>query len=348
MRLEAGSSSSWSASRSWPRRRRPIGRPGSRRRSSGSRGKGGKGKQRCGGRPATDPVPVLAIEARRADVPVYLDGVGTARALNTVTVRPQVEGKLIAISFTEGQDVPQGLRPRQDRSHHLPGAIRSGGGQEGAGRGAARQRPARSRTLHAARRHQRDQQAAGRHPARAGRPARSAGARRPGGDRQCARDPLLHRHHRADRRAAPASGRWTKATSCAPPTPPASSSSRRSSRSRCCSTCRSRSCRSSTAAWRKARCRSMRIGPDGRTPVDKRQGAGDRQPGRSDHRHGAAQGRIPQRQAAALARPVRQCAAADRHAAAGGGGADRGGAARPDRHLRLSSARTTTRSRCGR
>ena len=69
--------------------------------------KGGKGKKRFLP-PGTDPVPVLAIDARRADVPVYLDGVGTARALNTVTVKPQVEGKLIAVSFTEGQDVPQG------------------------------------------------------------------------------------------------------------------------------------------------------------------------------------------------------------------------------------------------
>jgi multidrug efflux system membrane fusion protein len=40
-------------------------------------------------------VPVLSIDARTAEVPVYLDGVGTARALNTVTVRPQVDGKLI-------------------------------------------------------------------------------------------------------------------------------------------------------------------------------------------------------------------------------------------------------------
>jgi membrane fusion protein, multidrug efflux system len=68
----------------------------------------GKGKGKRGSPVSTDPVPVLAIDARRADVPVYLDGVGTARALNTVTVKPQVEGKLIAVSFTEGQEVPQG------------------------------------------------------------------------------------------------------------------------------------------------------------------------------------------------------------------------------------------------
>jgi multidrug efflux system membrane fusion protein len=52
---------------------------------------------------------VLAIAAKAADVPVYLNGVGTARALNTVTVRPQVDGKIINISFTEGQDVPKGF-----------------------------------------------------------------------------------------------------------------------------------------------------------------------------------------------------------------------------------------------
>ena len=67
-----------------------------------------KGGRRGGG-PATEPVPVLASYARAADVPVYLDGVGTARALNTVTVRSQVDGKLINISFTEGQDVPKGF-----------------------------------------------------------------------------------------------------------------------------------------------------------------------------------------------------------------------------------------------
>jgi membrane fusion protein, multidrug efflux system len=57
---------------------------------------------------ATDPVPVLATAARTADVPVYLDGVGTAKALNTVTVRSQVDGKIMEILFTEGQDVPKG------------------------------------------------------------------------------------------------------------------------------------------------------------------------------------------------------------------------------------------------
>src|SRR3954471_1754708 len=54
------------------------------------------------------PVPVLAASPRIQDVPVYLEGVGAVRALNTVTVRSQVDGKLISVNFTEGQDVRKG------------------------------------------------------------------------------------------------------------------------------------------------------------------------------------------------------------------------------------------------
>jgi multidrug efflux system membrane fusion protein len=54
------------------------------------------------------PVPVLAATPRVQDVPVYLEGVGSVRALNTVTVRAQVDGKLIAVNFVEGQDVKKG------------------------------------------------------------------------------------------------------------------------------------------------------------------------------------------------------------------------------------------------
>jgi multidrug efflux system membrane fusion protein len=53
-------------------------------------------------------VPVLAATPRVQDVPVYLEGVGSVRALNNVLVRAQVDGKLIAVNFTEGQDVKKG------------------------------------------------------------------------------------------------------------------------------------------------------------------------------------------------------------------------------------------------
>ena len=54
------------------------------------------------------PVPVLVSPAAKADVPVYLDAVGTTKALNTVLVKAQVDGKLIEVAFKEGQDVKRG------------------------------------------------------------------------------------------------------------------------------------------------------------------------------------------------------------------------------------------------
>ena len=54
------------------------------------------------------PIPVIVAQARLADVPVYIEGVGTARPLNTVTVRPQVDGVLMKILFQEGQEVRKG------------------------------------------------------------------------------------------------------------------------------------------------------------------------------------------------------------------------------------------------
>jgi multidrug efflux system membrane fusion protein len=68
-------------------------------------------QKQAGGRRAArgdGPVPVVAAPARVADVAVYLDGVGTAKARNTVTVRPQVDGKILSINFKEGQEVKRG------------------------------------------------------------------------------------------------------------------------------------------------------------------------------------------------------------------------------------------------
>src|SRR4051812_26380078 len=70
---------------------------------------GPAGQQRRANRFGTEgPVPVLVAPATRADVPVYLDAVGTIKALNTVTVRPQVDGKLLNVNFKEGDDVKKG------------------------------------------------------------------------------------------------------------------------------------------------------------------------------------------------------------------------------------------------
>jgi len=54
------------------------------------------------------PVPVVATTVRKQDVPVTSESVATARAVNSVIVRPQVDGRLIEISFREGQHVKKG------------------------------------------------------------------------------------------------------------------------------------------------------------------------------------------------------------------------------------------------
>lgn len=64
--------------------------------------------QRRGRFSAEGPVPVLVQASARADVPVYLETVGTVKALNTVTVSPQVDGKLLSVNFKEGDDVKKG------------------------------------------------------------------------------------------------------------------------------------------------------------------------------------------------------------------------------------------------
>jgi multidrug efflux system membrane fusion protein len=53
-------------------------------------------------------VPVLAGEVRRADVPIYLTGIGTAQAFNGVLVKARVDGQIVKINFAEGQDVEAG------------------------------------------------------------------------------------------------------------------------------------------------------------------------------------------------------------------------------------------------
>ena len=59
----------------------------------------------------------------KADFPVYLTGLGTVQAFNTVVVRTRVDGQIDKIAFKEGQMVKQGdllaeidPRPFQARS----------------------------------------------------------------------------------------------------------------------------------------------------------------------------------------------------------------------------------------
>jgi membrane fusion protein, multidrug efflux system len=53
-------------------------------------------------------VPVGVVTAERRDVPVYLKGLGSVLAFNTVSVKSRVDGQLVQVNFKEGQYVKQG------------------------------------------------------------------------------------------------------------------------------------------------------------------------------------------------------------------------------------------------
>jgi len=53
-------------------------------------------------------IPVLTAAARTVDVPVFIEGVGSGKAWNSVLVRSQVDGVLQKLLFNEGQDVHRG------------------------------------------------------------------------------------------------------------------------------------------------------------------------------------------------------------------------------------------------
>jgi multidrug efflux system membrane fusion protein len=60
------------------------------------------------GRMEPPPVPVVAGTVAQKDMPIYLNGIATVQAFNTVTVRARVDGQVKKIAFIEGQDVQAG------------------------------------------------------------------------------------------------------------------------------------------------------------------------------------------------------------------------------------------------
>src|SRR5262249_17414421 len=71
-----------------------------------SEGKAAAGK---GGKPAAPrPIPVVATGVKTGDLGVYLTGLGTVTAINTVTVRSRVDGQLVNVAYKEGQLVAPG------------------------------------------------------------------------------------------------------------------------------------------------------------------------------------------------------------------------------------------------
>jgi membrane fusion protein, multidrug efflux system len=75
-------------------------------------------------------VPVTLATVETKDVPVWLEGLGTVVAWQQVTVRPQVDGRLDKVLFTEGQAVHKGdvlaqidPRPFAAQLHQAEGSL---------------------------------------------------------------------------------------------------------------------------------------------------------------------------------------------------------------------------------
>ena len=75
----------------------------------------------AGGPPRAIPVTVVAAETQ--DVPIFLSAPATVQAWNTVAVRSQIDGKLIAVNFAEGQDVREGFALAEIESGALKAAV---------------------------------------------------------------------------------------------------------------------------------------------------------------------------------------------------------------------------------
>ncbi len=61
-----------------------------------------------GRRGPTGPVPIVAAPVMQRDVPIYLRGLGSVTAYNTVTIKSRVDGELVKVNFKEGDEVKPG------------------------------------------------------------------------------------------------------------------------------------------------------------------------------------------------------------------------------------------------
>ncbi len=75
-------------------------------------------------------VPVTSATVARKDVPTWLEGLGTVTAYKTITVKSQVDGRLDAVHFKEGDAVKRGQllaqidpRPFEVQLHQAEGAL---------------------------------------------------------------------------------------------------------------------------------------------------------------------------------------------------------------------------------
>ena len=68
--------------------------------------RGGQKNARASGPPPAVPVGVATVKQR--DFPVYLTGLGSVQAFNTVSLKTRIDGQITQVNFQEGQEVRQG------------------------------------------------------------------------------------------------------------------------------------------------------------------------------------------------------------------------------------------------
>lgn len=76
--------------------------------ASGQPARAGGGRRGAGAGGFNGPVPVGVATAVTQDIPVRISALGSVTPLNTVTVRPRVDGQLMQVGFQEGQYVRKG------------------------------------------------------------------------------------------------------------------------------------------------------------------------------------------------------------------------------------------------
>ncbi len=104
--------------------------------AGGNRGGRGGGNRGGGG------TAVLAIPARREDMQIFLQGLGSATPYTTVTVKSRVDGQLVSVSFQEGQFIKEGdllaevdRRPFENQLAQAQGQLAQAQAQQAQARG---------------------------------------------------------------------------------------------------------------------------------------------------------------------------------------------------------------------
>ena len=68
----------------------------------------GTGVPQAAAQAAGQAIPVTAGTVAIEDVPVFLHGIGTVQAYNSVAIKSRVDGQIVKVEFKEGQDVKEG------------------------------------------------------------------------------------------------------------------------------------------------------------------------------------------------------------------------------------------------